>query len=571
MRFLALASDYDGTLAYDGRVNDITIKALESLRATGRKLILISGRIFADLERVFPRLDLFDVVVAENGAVIYSPVEFTKTSPSSKIPRPFIDELKARGVSPLEEGEVIVATWEPNQIEVLNTIRDLGLELDVIFNKGAVMILPAGINKGTGLQTALEQLQISPHNVVGVGDAENDHAFLQLCECSAAVSNALASIKKRVDLVTTADHGAGVVELAHQLEADDLDSLLPRLSRHQLCLGKDGGGRPFGVHPFGPNVMIVGPSGSGKTSLTSGILEQLLERGYQFCLIDPEGDYEGFGVPIELGGVGRTPNLDEIIKVLQQPDRSVSVNLLGVPLDERPVFFARLLPMLQELREKYGRPHQLIIDESHHLLPKNSDLPSWKSMRGSILITVEPNSVAPEPLRSVEVLVAAGETAERTIEQFADAVGASLPAQSWERPNDSDFLVWDRRNSAVPVAVQPRRGKKLSPRHSRKYAEAELPEDRSFYFRGPDQKLNLRAQNLKLFVQIAAGIDDATWLHHLHRQDYSRWIREALKDEPLANEIAKIEAGYRDSVDKSRAQIFNAVERRYTASASGNS
>jgi Family of unknown function (DUF5752) len=80
------------------------------------------------------------------------------------------------------------------------------------------------------------------------------------------------------------------------------------------------------------------------------------------------------------------------------------------------------------------------------------------------------------------------------------------------------------------------------------------------------QKLNLRAQNLKLFVQIATGIDDATWLHHLRRQDYSRWIREALKDESLANEVDRIETGRRDSVDQSRAQIFCAIERRYTAS-----
>jgi hypothetical protein len=506
------------------------------------------------------------MVVAENGAVLYRPADGSKTSPSSKIPRPFIDELKARGVSPLQEGEVIVSTWEPNEIRVLSTIRDLGLELDVIFNKGAVMILPAGVNKGTGLRAALKELQLSAHNVVGVGDAENDHAFLQICECSVAVANALPSIMKRVDLVTTADHGAGVVELVHQLEADDLASMLPRLSRHQLHLGTDSSGRPIGVHPFGPNIMLAGPSRTGKTALATGILEQLVERGYQFCLFDPEGDYEGFEGPIETGGVGRAPDPDEITKALQQPDRSVSVNLLGVPLEARPVFFARLIPMLQDLRKQYGRPHQLIIDESHHLMPKDSDLLGWQSVQGAIFITVEPDSVAPRALESVDVLVATGETADRTIERFAHGVGVSKPAPISVLLNADDALVWDRRNSSAPVAIQPQRGKKLSQRHRRKYAEAELPEDRSFYFRGPDAKLNLRAQNLKLFIQIAAGIDDATWLHHLHRQDYSRWIRKALKDESLANEVAKIETECRDSVDQTRTQISNAIERRYTAS-----
>jgi HAD superfamily hydrolase (TIGR01484 family) len=490
MRYLALATDYDGTLARDGRIDDAVIAALESIRATGRKLILVSGRILKDLEQVFARIDLFDMVVVENGAMLYWPADGSKTRATSKIPRRFIEELKARGVSPLDEGDVIVATWEPNEGKVLSTIRDLGLELDVIFNKGAVMILPAGVNKGTGLRAALKELQLSVHNVVGIGDAENDHAFLQICECSAAVANALASIKERVDLVMTAEHGAGVIELIQQLEADDLVSLLPRLKRHNLRLGTDRTGQPVGVAPFSPNIMLAGTSGSGKTTLATGILEQLGARGYQFCLFDPEGDYEGFAGPIETGSVARAPNPEEIIKALQQPERSVSINLLGVPLGARPAFLARMIPKLQVLRERYGRPHQLIIDESHHLLPRDSDLPIWDSVGGTVFITVEPNTVAQHPLQSVDVLVATGETAQPTIEKFARAIEATIPEQSISALNDGDALVWDRRIASAPIVIRPQRGTKLGQRHRRKYAEAELPEDRSFYFRGPERKLN---------------------------------------------------------------------------------
>jgi hydroxymethylpyrimidine pyrophosphatase-like HAD family hydrolase len=96
---------------------------------------------------------------------------------------------------------------------VTETIRDMGLELQVIFNKGAVMILPTGVNKATGLRAALETLQLPAESVVGVGDAENDHAFLEACGFGVAVSNALPSLKKHADHVTEADHGAGVVEL----------------------------------------------------------------------------------------------------------------------------------------------------------------------------------------------------------------------------------------------------------------------------------------------------------------------------------------------------------------------
>jgi hypothetical protein len=43
--------------------------------------------------------------------------------------------------------------------------------------------------------------------------------------------------------------------------------------------------------------------------------------------------------------------------------------------------------------------------------------------------------------------------------------------------------------------------------------DADIRESR--YFRGPEGRLNLRAKNLALFLQIAEGIDDSTWLHHL--------------------------------------------------------
>ena len=68
MRYLALATDYDGTLARHGQVDAPTLAALERLRATGHKLLLVTGREMDDLKRCFAELHLFDWVVAENGA-----------------------------------------------------------------------------------------------------------------------------------------------------------------------------------------------------------------------------------------------------------------------------------------------------------------------------------------------------------------------------------------------------------------------------------------------------------------------------------------------------------------------
>src|SRR5882762_622369 len=213
MRYLVLACDYDGTLASDGVVSEETLAALQRLRDSGRKLILVTGRELENLLEIFPAIDLFDRVVAENGGVLYRPANREHKTLGEAPPTEFVEALRARGVSPLSVGHCIVSTWQPNENAVLETIRDLGLELQVIFNKGAVMILPSGTNKATGLAAALDELGLSPRNVVGVGDAENDHAFLAVCECAVAVANALPMLKERADLVTAGARGAGVVEL----------------------------------------------------------------------------------------------------------------------------------------------------------------------------------------------------------------------------------------------------------------------------------------------------------------------------------------------------------------------
>jgi HAD superfamily hydrolase (TIGR01484 family) len=225
MRFKALATDYDGTLASDGFVAPATVSAIERLRASGRRLFLVTGRELEDLEQIFPRSDLFEGVIAENGGVLYYPSKRQMKLLHSSLPRNFIDELRARGIAPLAVGHVLVATREPNHGLVLEVIRQLGLELKIVFNKGAVMVLPPGVNKATGLAVALEETQIAPESCVGLGDAENDHAFLSFCGYGVAVANALDSLKKEAQHVTQHPNGAGVAEIVELLLADALDTV----------------------------------------------------------------------------------------------------------------------------------------------------------------------------------------------------------------------------------------------------------------------------------------------------------------------------------------------------------
>lgn len=570
MRYHALASDYDGTLATHGRIGDDVRAGLERLRATGRKIILVTGRRIEDLQSVCPDLSTFDLVVAENGAVLYWPAT-GEVRPLAEPPPPlFAEALQKRGVPDIARGHVIVATWQPHETTVLDVIRELGLEMQVIFNKGAVMILPSGVNKGTGLRAALEVLRLSPHNVVGVGDAENDHALLSACECGVAVANALPMLKERADLVTEEDHGAGVLEIAQRMIANDLVEISGRLSRHDLPVGEDAAGAAVTLPAYGANVLLAGTSGGGKSTFATAFLERLDERAYQYCIFDPEGDYGEVPGAVVMGSHEDKPSVDQLLKLLDKPTQNGVVNLLGVGMADRPAFFHDLMPRLQFQRTGYGHPHWIVIDEAHHLAPQTGGALAFanSNLNNLFMITVHPAHVSRALLSLVDVVVVIGATPAATLAEFAEAIGVAPPPAPLGPLESGDALLWWPRRGPEPAwlrSIPPERERR---RHIRKYSEGELPPERSFFFRGPEDKLNLRAQNLTNFLELGDGVDDETWLFHLRRGEYSAWLSSAIKDGALAEEVAAVErAGGGAPANTSRQAIRKAIEGRYTGPA----
>jgi len=203
-------------------------------------------------------------------------------------------------------------------------------------------------------------------NTVAVGDAENDHAMLAASECGVAVANALDALKDRADLVTRGARGAGVEELIDRMLDDDLRSVV--VARHALLLGTRRDGTELKIAPSGGACSSPARRQRQDHGAT-GFLERILAAGYQCCIVDPEGDYEGFEGLVGIGASERAPTVEEVLELLATPTVHVGVSLVAVPLDDRPRFFASLLPRLQEMRSKTGRPHWIVIDEAHHLFP----------------------------------------------------------------------------------------------------------------------------------------------------------------------------------------------------------
>src|SRR5438067_9347926 len=500
MRFVALATDYDETLADHGTVLPSMEQALDRLRASGRKLLLVTGRDLDDLLQVFRRVDLFDAVVAENGALLYLPARKHERRLAEPPPGEFALALGRQGV-PITTGRVIVATRVPHETTVLEEIRRQGLELQVIFNKGAVMVLPSGVNKGTGLKHALTELRLSPHNAVAVGDAENDHVFLAEAELGAAVANALPKLRERADLVLRGEAHRGVEELIAQLLDDDLRAAAARSSRRDLPLGEDEHGQRVTLRPWSGPLLFAGTPRSGKSTAAKGFVERLIDAGYQCCILDPEGDWTEFERTVQIGEPRRAPTVEEIAHALELPGEQIVVNLVAVRHDDRPRFFSGLLPRIQELRAATGRPHWLIADEAHHFAPTLAQpakdaLPA--DLSGVAAVTIGPREIAHPLLERFEALVAVGAGAEELIADFCTARGLPPAPSSHRAMEKGEALVW-RTGRAGPSWIRLARTRAAHQRHVRKYAEGELPPDRSFVFRGPENKLQLRAQNRKAF------------------------------------------------------------------------
>ena len=562
MWYHVIACDYDGTLATDGRIAPETLAALGRVRHAGRRVVLITGRRFDDLLVVCPELDFFDWVVAENGAVLYEPRAKRVDDLAAPPPAAFLAALERAGV-PFSAGRVIVATEVPHETAVLRAIHDLGLELQIIFNRESVMVLPAAVSKQSGLEEALRRLGVPAHNAIGVGDAENDHAFLRLAGFAVAVGNAIPSLIAEADLVTRAANGAGVREFVDSWLLAGQEPFRPR----SIAVGVEDDGTPVTLPVRGPNLLVTGASGSGKSTLAGVFVERLVHDKYVVCLLDPEGDYrplaEQEGIVVLASEPGTEANrAEEIGRLLRHRSTSVAIDLSSHDRSERVRAAARFLHAVQRLRAETGAPHWVLIDEAHHLFPRGGSVAEAMfdfEWRGVCLITSDPDQVAPSVLAVAERVLATSIAAvtERLPLLPRDAVpGGEL---------DADEALDITRSAGAPLRV---RRFRVAPRetthrrHVRKYATGRLEPEHSFHFRGPDGRLNLVAHNLETFTMLAEGVDDATWLHHFRSGDVSRWLREAIKDVGLADEVQALERS--GDAASSRRAVLEAIGRRYT-------
>ena len=398
-----IACDFDGTGATNGRPAPELYAALGAARTQGIVTLLVTGRVLEDVQTACEDISPFDAVVAENGALVYLCSLGRTIQLGRPPPERFLGELRARGV-PFHTGAVVVGTWERHASELLELIRHFGVDGQLVFNRGALMILPSGVNKAVGIRRALDELGRSERNLVAFGDAENDIPMLLEAEVGVAARGAVPAITAVADDRVAQPGGAGVALYIRRLL--EQASIIPTPVRRLVRLGKASAGVEVALPTSGVNVVISGDPRSGKSWIAGLVAEQLIEQGYRICIIDPEGDYAQMGQRskiITLGHDLALPTPQATARLFSTESLSLILTLSSLTPQEQVDYVEQLLPALREERDSIGVPHWILIDEAHYFFHEPGTASKYlKNRTGNyLLVTYRPSLLENEVYNTI--------------------------------------------------------------------------------------------------------------------------------------------------------------------------
>ena len=511
-------------------------------------MILVTGRIMDELRAVFPDIeDHVDAVVAENGAVVVTPAGVRQVA--APIGRAVSAALTARGVAH-RTGQVLVAGAAADEPAALEVIRELGLDCQLVRNRGELMILPAGVTKGTGLLEALGDLGLSHHNTIGVGDAENDHSLLNTCEIGVAVANSVGALRAHADMVLPLPDGPGLAGLLRGPLLTGRAHAHPR--RWQITLGTDDTGEAVTLPASQLNVAVCGSTGDGKSYLAGLICEQLIRLGYSLIVFDPEGDYLGLG---ELRGVLVTGGDDrrlagpaEVVRVLRDGYAAVVIDLSHLDAAGQTAYAAALTGEVEAHRAATGLPQWVVVDEAHGPVGRAATGRRMldPAAKGYLLITWQPGELSADALLALDAVIALGSPDPASPLVDLTAAVADMPRAEIARlltgPNGRAVLAWRQRpREAVAFTLGPRITPHL--RHEHKYGRSGVEPARRFHFRTePDTPTGAIAANLAELQAELASCDGGVLRHHCPGHDFSRWVDGVFRDKTLAADLGTAEA-----------------------------
>lgn len=549
--FRTLATDFDGTLTHDGRRPDERVlAALRQARDQGCLVVLVTGRILSELRSVFPDFeDHFDAIVAENGCVFWHRNQYRRLA--DPVNRQLALELARRGVK-VRVGDVLLAGQASDRVAVLEEAHRLELDCQLVFNRSELMILPSGVNKGTGLYEALGDLGVSRHSAVAVGDAENDLALLDVCEVGIAVADAVGSLRAFADIVMTKPNGDGVTELLSALFHGEAPAVHSR--RWQVRLGSTSDGQTATVPSSQINILICGDPSTGKSNMVGLFAERLIGQGYCVLVIDPEGGNRNLGQlrgVVVIDGQGGLPHPDRVAELFSHRYTSVVLDLSQVDEETRNPYLHELASVIERSRAACGLPHWIIGDEAHRtsdVFSESSEVAGTASEQrwGFCLATYRPDLIKKEVAAQLDAVITMG-SGQRPSAELLDLL---VETSQLDRSNIVEAVSRTQVGSAY-LAIRPALGTSTRfqvgtrvteyRRRWHKYTDLDLPPERSFYFRDQGDSIVAVASNLRTLAQILPNCSPNVIEHHARGHDLSQWIQQVFQDQVMAENFATIE------------------------------
>lgn len=563
MKPRVLALDLDGTIAEHDRIDADVVAAVQDARRAGLLVVLVTGRTLRELDALLPRPASFDAVVAENGAVLRLP---TLPAPILLCDTPdprFLAELESRGIRH-QHGLCIVdadAEVAPGVVEI---IRKLGLPLAITFNLSRLMVLPHGVSKASGLQEVFWRLRISAHNAIAVGNAENDHDMLALCEIGAAVAWGSDELMRRADEVVPGHGPRAVATYLRDILA--LPRLPPtRLGRRRVRFGTLATGEPLDFAVRGRNILVGGDPKSGKSWMAGALCEQLILQRYSLCILDPEGDYaclDALPSVIVYPVDHKDTSLLPLERALTHPDLSLVLDMSAAPREHKPFLVRRLLTALNRVRRQTGLPHRVVVDEAHYFLTRFDDTELFDhELGGYLLVTYRISDLSPAILRASEAVVVTRVADERqalALLTLAPGLGTSEGlALLADLGIDEAVLLpgaLESEASAKRFHVAPR----LAPhvRHRRKYADVPVRPGHEFVFTVGGRPTGNRAGAIRDLLAALPTLPEDVLQGHLRRGDFHRWIEDVFGDLELGAELRSLERAPDGNIREALRQII---------------
>jgi hypothetical protein len=444
------------------------------------------------------------------------------------------------------------------------------------FNRGRVMVLPQAISKATGLREALTILRLSAHNALAIGDAENDHELLRLCEVGVAVAWGSEALKAAADYVLPGDGPPAVAPYLRRL-AEGGYLPVPRSTRRSLLLGHTDEGQPLALAVRGRNVLVAGDPKSGKSWVAGLLCEQLIMYGYSLCILDPEGDYtalESLPGVVVFGGADPLPRPRDLVRSLRHSDLSIVIDLSHTKHEEKLEYIRRVLPALAALRRQTGLPHRIVVDEAHYFLqdPASQHLLDLE-LSGYTLVTYRAAGLCPEALAASRAVIVTRESDPAEISALRALCRSCSDRRTEKEWNEMFENLVIGEAVALPITDEAHGdiqrihlAPRLTPhvRHLAKYMDIPVTEGRAFVFWRGGSPTSQRARTLREFVSVVDHAPLAYFDGHLRRKDFSRWITNVFGDYRLGAIVSDLEEQYRmGNVSEVAANLVREIRSHY--------